>query len=244
MVIKVGCCGFPISKNKYFENFKLVEIQQTFYRLLNESLLEKWRKEAPKDFEFTIKAFQGLTHSIRSFTWKRSGLSKEEMKKIEKFVGDLKVNKVTMEYWEKMLKYAKILNSKIILLQLPNSFKDSEENVKQAKEFFKNVENDNIKIALELRGWRKESKLKIFEEFDVIDVVDLSFEKPSIVKDVLYTRLHGKHEGHKIIYSYEYSKEELKRIKEEVMRYSTKESYVLFNNAYMLKNALEFISLL
>jgi len=30
--IKVGCCGFPKGKKKYFEQFKLVEIQQTFYK--------------------------------------------------------------------------------------------------------------------------------------------------------------------------------------------------------------------
>lgn len=244
MVIKVGCCGFPVAKNKYFQNLKLVEIQQTFYKLVNEDLLEKRRKEAPKDFEFTIKAFQGLTHSIKSFTWKRSGLSKEELKKIEKYVGNLKVNKVTMEYWEVMLKYAKILNSKIILLQLPNSFNDSEENIKQAKEFLKNVESSKVIIALELRGWKKENKLKIFEEFNAIDVVDLSFEKPSIVKDILYTRLHGKHEGNKIIYSYEYTKNELEKIKDYLLEINAKESYVLFNNSSMFKNALEFISLL
>ena len=30
--IKVGCCGFPRGKKKYFQQFKLVEIQQTFYK--------------------------------------------------------------------------------------------------------------------------------------------------------------------------------------------------------------------
>jgi uncharacterized protein YecE (DUF72 family) len=30
MKIKVGCCGFPVAKEKYYKNFDVVEIQQTF----------------------------------------------------------------------------------------------------------------------------------------------------------------------------------------------------------------------
>lgn len=243
MVLKVGCCGFPVSKNKYFENLKLVEIQQTFYKILDEKLLEKWRKEAPEDFEFTVKAFQGITHTIKSPTWKKSDLSKEELKKIKNYVGNLRVNKITLEYWNKMLNYCKILKSKIILLQLPSSFTDSKENINQTIEFLKNVENKNIKIALELRGWKLENKKKIFENFDLIDVIDINISLPVVIKDILYTRLHGKYEKNKIIYKYDYSLEELKNIKNKINSLNAKEKYVLFNNSYMFKNALEFVKL-
>ncbi|MEM5832259.1 MAG: DUF72 domain-containing protein [Candidatus Aenigmatarchaeota archaeon] len=243
MEIKVGCCGFTISKSKYYEKLNLVEIQQTFYKLIEEKTLEKWRKEAPKNFEFTIKAFQGLTHTTKSPTWKRSGFDKQEIKKIEKYVGELKINKVTLEFWNKMLNYAKILNSKIILLQLPNSFKDSEENVKRVKEFLKNVQTKGINIAIELRGWRDEKKKKIFEEFDVIDVVDININYPIVLRDLLYTRLHGKYENGKIIYNHEYSNKELKTIKNKIEKLNTKENYILFNNYYMFKNAIEFLNI-
>jgi len=244
MEIKVGCCGFPVAKSKYYEKLKLVEIQQTFYKLMDEKTLEKWRKEAPKDFEFTFKAFQGLTHNIKSPTWKRSGLKKEELKRIEKYVGELKVNKVTMEFWDKMLKYAKILDSKIIVVQLPSSFVDSENNINQTKEFLKNVENKKIRIALELRGWKDPSKKEIFENFDVIEIVDLNISIPTVKKDILYSRLHGKYEGNKIIYKYDYSKEELEKIKTKIVEMNSKVNYILFNNSFMFKNALEFISIL
>ena len=32
MEIKVGCCGFPVSREKYYKNFDVVGIQQTFYQ--------------------------------------------------------------------------------------------------------------------------------------------------------------------------------------------------------------------
>ncbi len=31
--VKVGCCGFPGSRKDYFSQFKLVEVQQTFYKM-------------------------------------------------------------------------------------------------------------------------------------------------------------------------------------------------------------------
>ena len=33
MKLKVGCCGFPGGMKSYFEEFKLVEVQTTFYNL-------------------------------------------------------------------------------------------------------------------------------------------------------------------------------------------------------------------
>jgi len=240
-MIKVGCCGFSVSKKKYFENLKVVEVQQTFYKILDEKTLKNWREEAPKDFEFVIKAFQGITHNIKSPTWKKSGMSKEELKRIEKYVGELKWNKITSEYWNKMINYSKILNSKIILIQLPSSFKDEEENVKRAKEFFENAKEKNIRIAVELRGWKEKNKENICKEFDLIDVVDLNVSEPSYYKDIVYSRLHGKYEGNKIIYKHDYSKEELKKIKEKAKKY--KECYIMFNNVFMFKNALEFLNL-
>jgi len=29
--VKVGCCGFPVGRQDYFSQFRVVEVQQTFY---------------------------------------------------------------------------------------------------------------------------------------------------------------------------------------------------------------------
>ena len=72
MKLHVGCCGFPIPQRKYVVEFDVVELQSTFYRIPRLSTAKKWRDTAPKDFIFTVKAFQGITHSINSPTWKLS----------------------------------------------------------------------------------------------------------------------------------------------------------------------------
>jgi uncharacterized protein YecE (DUF72 family) len=60
--IKVGCCGFPTARKNYFQEFNLVEIQETFYRPPSIDGAAKWREEAPQDFEFSLKAWQVITH--------------------------------------------------------------------------------------------------------------------------------------------------------------------------------------
>jgi uncharacterized protein YecE (DUF72 family) len=32
MAIKIGCCGFPVARRRYCEQFSRVEIQQSFYQ--------------------------------------------------------------------------------------------------------------------------------------------------------------------------------------------------------------------
>jgi len=29
--IKIGCCGFPVGKERYYKEFDVVELQSTFY---------------------------------------------------------------------------------------------------------------------------------------------------------------------------------------------------------------------
>jgi len=49
----------------YAERFPTVEINNTFYRMPAESLLERWAQEVPEGFAFTLKAPQRITHVKR-----------------------------------------------------------------------------------------------------------------------------------------------------------------------------------
>ena len=51
--------------NFYSEQFSTVEINNTFYRLPQKSVLEGWKNQVPKDFSFSIKAPQRITHIKR-----------------------------------------------------------------------------------------------------------------------------------------------------------------------------------
>jgi len=49
----------------YAEHFPTVEINNTFYRMPDTSLLERWAQEVPAGFAFTLKAPQRITHIKR-----------------------------------------------------------------------------------------------------------------------------------------------------------------------------------
>ncbi|MCD6189867.1 MAG: DUF72 domain-containing protein, partial [Thermococcus sp.] len=129
-MILVGTCGFCEARRRYFKDFPTVEVQQTFYKILQEKTLQKWREEAPEDFIFSIKAFQGITHPSTSPTWRRSNV------KPSGSVGLLRPAEAVFKYWELTLKEAKALGAGFILIQLPKSFKESEESFTNAEKFF------------------------------------------------------------------------------------------------------------
>jgi len=238
-VIKIGCCGFQKSRKEYFKNFKLVEIQETFYNIVPDERLKMLRMEAPHDFEFTVKCFQGVSHPPSSPTWKRSNVKPSNEH------GSLKPTKAVFESWEKTLNACKILKAKICLIQLPSSFRDTEENINNAKKFFYEIVRDEIKIAVELRGWKEEYIKALCEEFDLIHCTDLFASEPRYLSssNILYTRLHGSPPGKKM-YSYKYSIDDLKVLKTKITDINASEKYILFNNIFMYEDALSFSKLL
>jgi uncharacterized protein YecE (DUF72 family) len=59
--------GLPARRwlEHYAEHFQTVEVNNTFYRLPNESAVAAWAEQTPDDFIFTVKASRYLTHMKR-----------------------------------------------------------------------------------------------------------------------------------------------------------------------------------
>ncbi len=129
MNIHVGTCGFCEARAKYFQDFDTVEVQQTFYRIVPDRTLERWKREAPKDFVFSMKAFQGVTHPPSSPTWRRSNV------KPSKEAGLLRPNSEVLHYWRTTVHEAEVLKARFILIQLPKSFRESKESFENADRF-------------------------------------------------------------------------------------------------------------
>jgi len=237
-MIVVGTCGFCEARKKYFRDFNTVEVQQTFYRLIQDKTLQKWKQETPKDFIFSMKAFQGVTHPPTSPTWRRSNV------KPTSEVGLLRPTPDVFGYWELTLREAEILGAKFVLIQLPKRFKESEESFANAERFFEMAERNDFEIAVELRGWSEKGVKRFVREFDLIDVTDPLVRIPLHNGEINYYRLHGRYENGRIIYRHSYSDEELQKIRERVLDWNREESFVFFNNSDMCRDARRFGNLL
>jgi uncharacterized protein YecE (DUF72 family) len=233
--IKVGCCGFPVKQEEYFKNFDLLEIQSTFYKLPRVKTVEEWRNRAPRNFEFSLKAWQIITHEPSSPTYRKAGLKIEESKKNN--YGFFKPTEEVVLAWEATKRIALLLKAKVIVFQCPPSFIPTSENIKNLKGFFNTVQRDNLIFAWEPRGeWSSSLILELCDELKLLHCVD-PFEKISLYGDIKYFRLHG---GAR--YKHKYSTEELVFLKEKCQNLNT--VYCLFNNISMYEDARRFRELI
>ncbi len=230
-MIKIGCCGFPVSRTRYFEVFPVVEIQQTFYQPPHVSLVQKWRQKAPADFEFTMKAWQLITHEPNSPTYKK--LKTKIPKSKGKYYGSFKPTEEVQAAWETTREIADALSVKVIIFQCPASFGPDQENRKNLKLFFSHNKRREHVLAWEPRGkWLPQDIESICRELDLVHVVD-PFISAQTYGGILYYRMHGK-DG----YRYRYTLDELQRLKGSLPEEKT--CYIMFNNVYMFENATEF----
>ena len=248
MTILVGCCGWAVKggKKAYYDRFKVIELQDTFYNLPKVETAEKWRREAPGDFTFCMKAWQVITHPPTSPTWRRIRIKIPKTK--QRLYGNLQPTKENLEAWEKTVEIARALSAEVVILQTPASFGYSEENHRDAEQFFSTVKTDQFKIGWEPRGsWRENGdKVKqICNDHRLIHVVDPFRWEPLDDNSLFYFRLHGIGRG-EVNYSYRYTYEDLLKLKKVVTGLlSTKAlGYVMFNNISMADDAARFIKML
>lgn len=184
------------------------------------------------DFEFTIKAWQLITHPASSPTYRKAGLKIPEAK-VGRY-GFFRLSDEVLEAWDRTKDIANALKAKIILFQCPATFTDCDESKKNMRLFFSRLDRDGFIFVWEPRGWwSDESILALCSDLDLIHCVD-PLEKPPLFGNLRYFRLHGG-PG----YRHRYGDEQLYRVR----KMSTGITYVLFNNIGMYEDASRFTEL-
>ena len=238
MTMKLGMCGFTIGAAAYVRKFRVVEVQQTFYDPPPVSTLEKWRALAPPDFEFTMKAWQVITHLGTSRTYRRLRRPFSDRERGE--AGGFRVNDTTLAAWETTLQCARALRATATLLQCPPSFRATDENVAVMRRFFGVIDRPpEVRLLWEPRGpWPDALTLSLCRELGLIHAVD-PFIRPSLTPELLYWRLHGNRSHHA-----NYTDEELRQIIAWLPADPATDAYVLFNNIPRVKDVRRFRELL
>jgi uncharacterized protein YecE (DUF72 family) len=230
---KVGCCGFVTSQQKYFRLFRLIEIQSTFYQLPQLETAEKWHASAPAGFEFTMKAWQLITHEPSSPTYRRLR-EKISPQKLNCY-GRFRPTDEVLGAWQRTSLFARTLGVTLVLFQCPASFRPTDENVANMRDFFGQIPRADLRFAWEPRGkWPEALIHQLCEELELIHCVDPFKDKP-LFGDFQYFRLHGI-----TGYKYHYTDEDLEQLKKWIGK---RPSYLLFNNNWMKEDALRFMEL-
>ena len=231
--IKIGTCGFGRSKRpEYVTLLPVVEIQHTFYDPPQIKTLEKWRAEVPDDFEFTLKAWQMITHEASSPTYNR--LKRPLTEKETEEAGFFKPTDTVRKAFELTLECAKALGARTILFQCPARFQPIPENILNLKQFFSTIDRGDLNFAWEPRGklWEDAVIGDICDELDLWHCVD-PFARRTVTPEKCYYRLHGIPR-----WRYTYDDDELTELVS--MLPGDRLSYVFFNNITMKEDAVRF----
>lgn len=235
MAVKVGCCGFPVGQPRYAGRFRVVEVQQTFYQVPSLATLTRWRQRLASPFEFTLKAWQLITHEASSPTYRRlrEKLSAAQLR----CCGAFKRTAEVRAAWERTADAAKALGARVIVFQCPASFTPTAEHIDNFTQFFKSVERGGLQFAWEPRGvWEPSLVRRLCREYDLIHAVD-PFQQEPVAGEFRYFRLHGR-----TGYRYRYTDADLRQLAE--MCRGRRTAYVMFNNLSMWEDAQRFDQLL
>jgi len=233
--VKVGCCGFPMARQRYFERFPLVEVQQTFYRPPRPQTLERWRREAPAGFQFTLKAWQLITHPPSSPTYRRLG--RDIPPEARDRYGFFRPSDEVHQALETTLECARRLRARVIVFQCPASFTPTATHIDHLRCFFRRarLREQGFQGAWEPRGtWPRPMVEALCRTLDLWPVVD-PFAQPPYPDFPRYFRLHGRGG-----YRYRYTDEDLQRLR----AWCTEGTYCLFNNMTMAEDAQRLMALI
>lgn len=210
----------------YAQHFPTTEVNYSFYHLPRPATYQKWYRQTPPGFVFSIKASRVITHIRRL--------------------------KEVAEAWGKFLAGALTLKEKLgpVLLQFPPSFAAGEEEKKRLEEFLAlatSVGTQPLRLALEFRHatWCSEATYELLRRYNAAWVIADSSRYPkakTVTASFVYVRLHGPG----TLFSSPYNAAQLEELARDVRCWlaSGLDVYVYFNNdfhGYALKNARELM---
>jgi uncharacterized protein YecE (DUF72 family) len=233
----VGCCGWTEAQARYLSHFPTIELQTTFYQPPASSVAVRWKAQAPPGFRFCMKAWQLITHTPASPTYRRlkSAVSKEE----GNLYGSFRPTDQVWLAWERTRQIADILDAQVIVFQCPKSFLPTRDNIRNLGAFFRGIECAGRMLAWEPRGdeWRPGLVREVCAENRLIHCVD-PFQSDPAHGDGLYWRLHGR-----TGYRYKYTDDDLTELRGKLHAYDhvPGPKFVMFNNIYSNQDALRFL---
>ena len=258
-MIKIGTSGFSFEDWKgtvypekikkedmlsYYENelgFHVLEVNFTYYTLPSQKAIIGMLRKTSADFEFTVKAFKGLTHEIPKDERELKGVFEKFKYSIAPLIDEGKLS--------------------CVLAQFPYSFHCKAESFDYLKRF--KEEFGDIPVVVEFRNlyWHKKRVLDFLREhhlgYCIVDepkLPRLMPFHPATTSEPGYFRFHGRNPNWfgtsaAVRYDYSYSVNELKEFTPHIKKVdkSAKKTLVFFNNCHAgqaAKNAAELARML
>jgi len=201
------------SLRAYSRLFNFVEVNYTFYKYPSHRMVENWRRTVSKDFTFTVRCNQDLTHRI-----------------------GLRPVDEAYEVFDRMISICRVLEASFLHLETPSSYVFDKTRLAQARLFFSTVNPKGIRLAWETRSPITEEAKNLMQDFNIVHSVDLSRDEPACDSDTVYTRLFGKGK-HNV---YQFVDEEMVEIDQGIAKLQARTVITCFHGLRMNTDALRF----
>ena len=201
----------------YSRLFNFVEVNSTFYFYPKLSTVRSWRRRVPRDFIFSVKCHRDVTHKYR-----------------------LRPVEGTFKALDYMFQVCRLLRSDMLVLQTPPSLSLTDDFIRDLGSLLNNLSPPKIHFIWEVRRPRgkplPERLLRLMEDLNIVQAVDLTREDPPRGQRIVYSRLFGRGGG-----SIEpFSDEELEEIFYRISRSRALKAVLTFHGARMYQDALKF----
>jgi len=218
----------------YSKAFNTVEVNSTFYRLIDPRTARDWVKMTPKDFEFSIKVWQKFTHPgmFRRATGAEPDVTQQDYDEFRRGINPI----------------AEECKLACLLIQFSEWFGRTPQNQETVSNILKQFKDYPLAVELRHASWgqySKETEALLASCGAGWAFIDMPEFKSTIRQELepqrlMYLRFHGRnrakwraHETAEERYDYLYSEEELKPFAERVRQIAaTGQAKILifFNN--------------
>lgn len=210
-MLVVGCSGFAVPATRYFKEYLFVEVQDTYLAVPGPGTLRRWRREAPRGFEFALLGPREIAQ--------------------EGFRG----GKVVETALRALTDVAKELEAKAAVFTAPPDFTSSRANKSALREFLKSVRQKFERIVFEPGpAWQPDDADEVADDTGSLAARD-PLQHGLSKRDAAYYRLPGP-AGHKSRYE-DPAIERLAEIAQDGL--SQRATYV-FTNVDMFADAKRF----
>ncbi|MFH1878190.1 MAG: DUF72 domain-containing protein [Candidatus Omnitrophota bacterium] len=237
MDLKIGCCGFPVTMDKYFKSLNFVEVQKTFYKPPALKTVRRWRAMAPEEFEFAVKAWHIITHDTPFPEYNARG--RRTGKNGSKKHGFFRPTDEVFMAWEKTEEIASILGAGILVFECPGTFLPDKTNKTNLLGFFKKINRKKYIFVMEFNeAWSRNDVKSICGDAGLIPASD-PFRHEIHQGSARYFKLNGMNGRES-----KYSGWDMKRLSDfcanEAKRMKDGNVYAVFGNSNMFKDAGRF----
>jgi uncharacterized protein YecE (DUF72 family) len=144
-MITVGCAGFAVPATRYFKEYLFVEVQETHLAVPGPGTVRRWRREAPKGFEFALLGPRQIGQE------------------------GFRTGKVIETALDTLDGVGEQLSAKTAVFVAPGDFNSSRPNKAALKEFLKHVRQRFETVVFELGpSWKPNEADSIAEDTDTL----------------------------------------------------------------------------